>query len=81
MIEQTRTPSRTARGVIRRRAARLAQQGILRATVEAADGSWYTVVTAAGDTARVARRDMPAYLDGLAHGAFAALHPIPAVGS
>lgn len=73
-------PSPTDRGAIRRRAARLAQQGVVRSCVERGDGQGYTVVTAAGDAAVVARRDMPAYLQGLAHGAFAALHPIPQAG-
>ena len=72
--------SPTAPGVIRRHSARLCQQGLLRACVASADASWYTVVTAAGDSSQVARRDMPAYLQGIAHGAFAALHPIPRVG-
>ena len=79
-MSATTKPSPTHRGTIRRRAARLAQQGVLRTTVESADGEAYTVVTAAGDVATIARRDMPAYLTGLAHGAFAVQHPIPVAG-
>lgn len=76
----TTKPSPTHTGAIRRRAARLAQQGIIRSCQPSQDATRYTVVTAAGDVSIVQRRDMPAYLQGLAHGAFAALHPIPQAG-
>lgn len=67
-------------GTIRRRAARLAQLGLVRSCTLSDDGRRYTVVTAAGDVAEVATRDMPAYLQGLAHGAYAQANPMPEAG-
>lgn len=67
------TASDTDQGVLRRRAARLAQLGVLRSCEpdHPERPTTYTIVTAGGDVVDVERQAMPAYLSGLAHGAHA----------
>lgn len=60
------------RGEIRRAAARLAQIGLLDALEpdDAKRPTQYVAVTAAGETITLDAAETPAYLRGLAHGAF-----------
>lgn len=73
MPDRTR-PSPTAAGVLRRRATRLVELGLLVAVTADSEERprVYTVVTSGGDVVDVARRDLPAYFSGIAHGAQAA---------
>lgn len=68
-----RQPSRTDQGVLRRQAARLAQQGLILSCVPDNEHApaVYDVTTTMGDRSRVPRAMLPYYLDGVAHGAYA----------
>lgn len=74
MPNPNRGQSRTAPGVLRRRAARLAQLGIISSCVpdDPDRPRLYAVASPAGEVSEVLVRDMPAYLDGLAAGHHAA---------
>lgn len=72
-LQLPRQASRTDQGVLRRQAARLCQQGLLRSCTPDNEHSpaVYDVTTSMGDRIRVPRAHLPFYLDGIAHGAYA----------